>query len=139
MDQIPLVNEQIEDGKRLLERLVQEGVTVSAACWLKESEPSRWEFYIVSSLVGARNDKRPSYRRVRTLIQQMPQPFWVDFFDVRLERPGSPISKALQERIRSSNGRLPIRLASGSLGGLCGLEIDGGYLYPPISAPVHQA
>jgi len=31
MDYVPLVNEQIEDGKRLLERLAEEGVTVKAA------------------------------------------------------------------------------------------------------------
>ena len=52
MDQGPLVSEQIEDGKRLLQRLAEDGATITAACWLKESESGRWYLYVASSLVG---------------------------------------------------------------------------------------
>ena len=35
MDKIPLVESQIEEGKRLAEHLVKEGFPVAAAFWLK--------------------------------------------------------------------------------------------------------
>lgn len=135
MDQSPLVNEQIQDGKQLLERLAEEGVAIAAACWLKESESTRWHLYIASSLVPGSGGKRNAYRRIRTLIQQMPQPFWIDPFDVKAVAANSPLGKAVQELIRSSNGRLPIHCPSGGIGGI---SIDGGFVYPPIAASVQQ-
>jgi hypothetical protein len=135
MDQIPLVNEQIEDGKKLLERLTEKGITVSAACWLKESESSRWYLYIASSLVGPGGGTLEGYRRLLALFQEIPQPFWVDPFEVKLVESKHPLSKAVQELIRSSKGRLPMRLGSGGLGGI---SIDAACIYPPVSAPVRQ-
>ena len=136
MDYVPLVNEQIEDGKRLLERLAEEGVSVTAACWLKETERSRWHLHLVSSLVSDDGARMPAYERVRKLIEEMPQPFWIELSEVRFEKPNGPLSKAVRELIRTSKGRLPIRLGSGGLGGV---SIDAAYIYPPIPAPVQQA
>ena len=135
MDYVPLVNEQIEDGKRLLERLSEEGVTVKAACWLKETERSRWHLHFVSSLVDDTGERSPAYTRVRLLIEQMPQPFRMDLAEVRFEKPNGRFSKALQELIRRSNGKLPLYLGSGALGGV---SIDAAYIYAPITAPVQQ-
>jgi hypothetical protein len=132
MDQIPLVNEQIQDGKRFLERLAEEGVTITAACWLKESDGG-WYLYIASSLVGESGGTKLAYQRILALFDEMPQPFWVDRFDIKAVEAAGPLSKAVQQRIRARNGRLPIWLDSGSIG--C-IPIDGGYVYPPIAAPV---
>jgi hypothetical protein len=51
MDQGPLVSEQIEDGKRFLERLAAQDVPVTAAAWIKESERPRWYLYLATPLV----------------------------------------------------------------------------------------
>jgi hypothetical protein len=135
MDYVPLVNEQIEDGKRLLERLAEEGVSVTAACWLKETERSRWHLHFVSSLMDDKGGRLPAYERVRMLMEQIPQPFWIELAEVRFEKPNGPLGKAMREIVLTSNGKLPMHLSSGSLGGV---SIDAAYIYPPISAPVQQ-
>jgi hypothetical protein len=136
MDYVPLVNEQIEAGKRLLERLVEEGVKVMAACWIKESESSFWELHITSSLVKNGGVLRPALGRILTLIKTMPQPFWIELSDIRLEEPGSSLSKAVQKLMRTNPGKLPRGLGSGSLGDI---SIDSAYIYAPITVPVQQA
>ena len=51
MDQATLVDMQIEDGRRLVERLVGAGVPVTVAAWVKESESGWWYLYLVTPLV----------------------------------------------------------------------------------------
>jgi hypothetical protein len=38
MDYVPLVEDQIEDGRRLIARLVAEGFKVTAASWIWDTE-----------------------------------------------------------------------------------------------------
>ncbi len=77
MDQGTLVAMQIEDGQRLIDRLVGEGIAVTAACWAKESESGQWFLYIATPLVGEDGAKRPAYRRVNTVIREMQKEgFW---------------------------------------------------------------
>jgi hypothetical protein len=42
MAQATMVEMQIKEGQRLLGRLAQEGVAVTAAAWVKESESGDW-------------------------------------------------------------------------------------------------
>jgi hypothetical protein len=95
MDQIALVTEQVDDGRKLLERLVREGIGVTAACWLRTPDDGQWFLYIASPVVD--DDPIEAYRRVHRVIRQMPHPFWVDPFDVKLIRPTSPIARAALE------------------------------------------
>jgi hypothetical protein len=74
MDQGAWVSEQINDGKGFLERLAEEGVPVTAAAWVKESENGRWYLYLATPLVPEDGGKRPAYRRINTVFRQMPQP-----------------------------------------------------------------
>ena len=51
MDQIPLVNELIENGARFLEEF---GKTypVTVAFWLKDRDESRWHLHIASEKIS---------------------------------------------------------------------------------------
>jgi hypothetical protein len=94
MDPIPLVDEQIEDGAKLVARLTGEGFPVTAAAWVKESDGGRpWYLYLVSPV--ADGDARDGYRRVQTMIRQMPPPFSVDLFDVKLIGAAEPVAGAI--------------------------------------------
>src|SRR5262245_47507467 len=77
MDQSILVDEQINDGKRLFDRLAEEGVAVTAACWLKESESGWWHLYIATPLVGEDGGKKQAYRRMNEVIRQTPENAWL--------------------------------------------------------------
>jgi hypothetical protein len=131
MDQVPLVNEQIDDGKRLIVRLVEEGIPVTAAFWVKESESGRWYLYIATSLVKRGGAKLPAYGRILPLLGQMPQPFGIDSFQVKAVGPSSPIAEAalaLQERHPGNRG---IHYEGPQLGGK---YIEAAYIYPPVNA-----
>src|SRR5271166_5756205 len=84
MDQGTLVDPQVQDGRRLLERLSAQGIPVAAAAWVKESEGGPWYLYIVTPLVPEDGGKLPVYRRLIPVIRQMPQPFWVDPMDFKV-------------------------------------------------------
>jgi hypothetical protein len=133
MDQFPLVSEQIDDGKRLIARLVEEGIPVRAAFWVKESGSGKWYLYIATSLVGKGGATSRAYGRILPLLEQMPQPFGINFFRVKAVGPSSPIAEAalaLQERHPGNRG---IHYEGPQLGGK---YIEAAYIYPPINALV---
>lgn len=131
MDQVTLVEEQINDGKRLIDRLTEEGVVVTAACWIKESESGRWYLIIASSLVGEDGARREAYGRVNEVIRQMPQPFGVDFFDIKVVAPSAPIAEAVANLYKRYPGKGPIRYGDYRLGDV---SVEGAYIYPPVPA-----
>ena len=52
MAQETLVGMQFKEGRRLLDRLAREGVPVTAAAWVKESESGDWYLYLATPLVA---------------------------------------------------------------------------------------
>ena len=105
MDQTPLVNEQIEDGKRLLDRLGEAGFAVTAAAWLRDSEHEHWYLYVISPVVEDQG-RGAAYRRIHPLVRQMPPPFEIGPFDVMAARPHEPIAERLLDlRRRHHNHR----------------------------------
>jgi hypothetical protein len=133
MDQGTLVEKQIEDGQRLIDRLVGEGVAVTAAGWVKESESGQWFLYLVTPLVSKDVATRPAYRRVNAVLRRMPQPFWIDPLEIKVVAPDSPVGEALRDLQQRCPGPSPIRYGGTHLGGL---GIEGAYVYPPAAAAV---
>jgi hypothetical protein len=132
MDQAPLVEMAIKDGARLIDRLVEEGIGVTAACWLKEPD-RRWRLYIVTPLVSEEGDTLEAYRQVYPVMRRMPAPFWLDSSDVTVIEPQHPIARAVQDLQRRYPGPGPIWYSGLQFGGL---SVDGVYVYPPTPAPV---
>jgi hypothetical protein len=133
MDQGTLVTQQLEDGKRLLQRLAEEGIAVTAACWVKESESGRWYLYIASPLVGEDGATKQAYRRILPLVRQMPQPFWVDPFDVKAVAPSAPLAEAVARLYKGYPGTGPLRYDDYRLGDV---SVEGAYVYPLLPASV---
>jgi hypothetical protein len=133
MDQRPLVEMQIAEGRHLLDRLAGEGVAVTAAGWVKESEGGPWFLYLVTPLVSEEGPKRPAYRRVNEVIRQMPQFLWVHPMEIKVVGPDSSVGKAMRDLIKRYPGAPLIPYRDASLGGL---SIEGAYIYPPSPAPV---
>src|SRR5262249_44157866 len=96
--------------------------------WLKASEDGRWRFYLVSPVVDAEGLPK-AYRRLHTLVRQMPGPFWIDPLEIKLIGPDNPIAKdVLAIHTRAPGPRVsPIRWSGRSLGNI---TIEGAYLYP---------
>ena len=92
MDTETLVENLLDDGQKLIEALPQNGFPVTAAIWLKTSWNGRWYLYIVSPVVDAEGITE-GYRRLHPLIRQMPEPFGIDVFKVKLIGLENPIAK----------------------------------------------
>ncbi|HKI31396.1 MAG TPA: hypothetical protein VKA46_05985 [Gemmataceae bacterium] len=137
MDQIELVTEQIDDGRRLIERLIQEGISVTAAGWLTTSDDEgQWCLYVASPI----RDESPlkAYKRVQAVIRRMPHPFWIGLLDVKVISPTSPIAQrmlSIYRRYPAKNGiRYTHRLADGE-----DVGIEEAFIYPPpIMVPSSQ-
>jgi hypothetical protein len=133
MDQETLVAELIDDGKRLLERLAAEGVPVTAAFWVKESENGRWYLYIATPLVSEDGDTLEAYRQINAVFRQMPEPFWIDPFQIRAVSPSSPVGEAVVYWQKRYPGKGPFRYPDYRLGDV---NVEGAYIYRPTPAAV---
>jgi hypothetical protein len=131
MDQIALVEKQIIDGQRLVAQLVREGFPVTAACWVNASEASQWHLYLASPVVDDEGSIK-AYRRIHAVIRQMPQPFWVGPFDVKVIGATSPVAQAVQDVHRQYPGKVPTRYRGARLGDL---SIEEAHIYPPVEVP----
>jgi hypothetical protein len=136
MDQGTLVNGQINDGQKLIDRLAENGVAVLAACWMKESDGGLWYLYLVTPLVGEDGARRPAYHRINAVIRALPQPLRMDPFQKKVVGPLEPVGQAILDLQRRYAGRLPVWYGEATLGGV---SIDAAYLYPPtVLAPARQ-
>jgi hypothetical protein len=128
VDTNTLVSDLIDEGKRIVEQLVQNGFDVTAALWLKKAENDQWYFYIVSPLAEPER-LNLVYGRLHGLIRQMPEPHWIRPLEVRLLHPSHAIAKDVLAIYQSAPGpkTSPIRWSGNMLGNL---SVDGAYLYP---------
>jgi hypothetical protein len=132
MGQEILVENQIEDGLRFVERLVQDDFPVTAACWVKTSEDGMWYLYIASPLVDTEGPKK-SYRRVYALMQRIPQPFRIHPFDVKLVGAGDAIAEGVRRSHQRYPDKRPVHYGETQLGGV---NIEGAYVYPAVDTLV---
>jgi hypothetical protein len=133
MDQAALVEMQIQDGQRLIERLAQEGVAVTAAGWVKESESGLWFLYLATPLVGDDGATRPAYRRVNTLIRAMQKEgFGIDPLEIKVIGPHDPIARDMAAQRDGRLARTPAWFRGSRLGELA---VEEAYIYPPTAEP----
>jgi hypothetical protein len=133
MDQVTLVDEQADQGWKLVERLRRDGFDVTAACWVKEAANGRWYLYLASPVVDAEG-KREAYGRINEAIRRMPPPFWIDPLAVRVFREDGPVAEAVAAARERYPGRAPVRLRATRVGSR---EAEEVYVYPrPVAASV---
>ncbi len=65
-----LVEQEIEDGRKLLERLDTRRFPVSAALWTYSPETNRWRFVIVSSIADTQGPIK-GYTRIQKALGEM--------------------------------------------------------------------
>jgi hypothetical protein len=137
MAQGTLVEIQLQQGQILLERLAHEGIAVTAAAWVKESDSGDWYLYLATPLVSADGGTTPAYRRVNTVIRKMEEEgFRMDPFDKKVIGPHDPIATDLVAYRRARPGGPPTPFRGSRLGGL---YVDEAYIYPLPPTPEEQA
>jgi hypothetical protein len=124
MDTVVLVENQIEDGLRLLDRLREDGVVVSAACWVKPFEEDHWTLYIATPLVDEKGSLA-AYGIVLSFLHSLGDA-WITTSDVTLVSEKHPIVHDALDVLRRYPHRKPIRSPRRMLGGL---SVEEVYVY----------
>jgi hypothetical protein len=129
MAQGTLVDMQIAEGQRLLERLAAEGVPVAVAFWVKEADTGDWYLYLATPLVGEEGATRPVYSRINAVIRGMPEPLGLGPLAIKVVAPADPVAQDVLTVLRRASGR---RVAAGRWDGtrLGDLSVDEAYFYP---------
>jgi hypothetical protein len=128
VDTETLVEGKIDDGQRLLVRLVRGGLDIALACWIMSGEDGRWYLYVVSNSVEAQG-LTASYGQVVSALPPMSSP-WVSLSEVKLIGPNSPVARGLAAVFGKHLGRVPAPPHHPQLGGLA---IEEAYVYPPVT------
>jgi hypothetical protein len=132
MAQASLVEMQITEGQTLIDRLTHEGIGVTAAAWIKESESGDWYLYLVTPLVSEDGATKAAYRRINAVIREMEKEgFGMDPFEKKVIGPHDPIARDMVAN-RGGPARIPTRFRGSHLGDLA---VDEAYIYPPPPTP----
>jgi hypothetical protein len=128
---------EIQNGQRLIDRLVQEGIAVVAACWVRESESGDWYLYLATPLVGEDGATRPAYHRVNIVIRAMQKEgILLGPIEKKVIGPHDPIARD----VVASLGRRPPRTLTRYQGGRLGdLPFEEAFVYPPTAKPEKAA
>jgi hypothetical protein len=134
MDTVTLVDNKIDDGQRLLDRLGEEGFVVRAACGVKSVEDDRWMLYIATPV---RDEKGPleAYRPVVDALRSLGDA-WLTGSDVTVVGEKHPIVRDVLEILRRSRGSIRMRYGGESFGGIPAEEV---YIYSPrkVDVPIY--
>lgn len=125
MDQSTLVEEQIDDGRRIVERFAADGNPVDAAFWVKTAEDGLWFLYIVSDIIE-REGPAAAYRTVHGSLQQLGKT-WVSSSEIKIIGPENPIAKDVLALMARYPGRMATRFGGKSLGYVA---IEQAHIYP---------
>jgi hypothetical protein len=125
MDTITLVENQIEEGQRLLDQLGEKGIVVRAACWVKPTDVDRWVLYIATPIMDGKGPLE-AYRQLTPALQSLGND-WLTSSDVTLVGEKHPMVKDAQEILRRFPHRTPIRSPYPMLGGI---PVEEVYVYP---------
>ena len=131
MDQVALVGNLVDDGRRLVEHLVADGYEVLAAAWLKLSEEGRWVLYIASPVVDVRG-LRYGLEKIHASLTKIGADA---LFTSGINLVGSHHPVAVQ--LLDIYGHRPGRGAMTFIGPRLGdVSIDEAYIYRPPPSPV---
>ena len=126
MDQSTLVGNQIDDGRRFVERFAADGNPIQAAFWGKTAEEGLWFLYVATDTVDLVGPAA-TYRAVQTSLQKL-RDSWVSSSEIKVVSPANPIAKDVLAIMARHTGRLATRFGGKTLGSTA---VEQTYIYPP--------
>ena len=134
MDQSTLVGEQIDDGRRFVERFAADGNPIQAAFWVKTAEEGFWFLYVATDIVE-RDGPAAAYRAVHASLKKLGES-WVSSSEIKVVGRNNPIARDVLAVTARYAGRLATRVGGRTLGSMA---VDQIYIYPPHSFTFSQA
>jgi hypothetical protein len=124
MDTNTLVENQIDDGQKLLDRLSEKGFILRAACWVKPIDEDRWSLYIATPAVDQKG-KLEAYRQLIPVLQSL-EDGWLTSSDVTLVGEKHPLVQDALDIQRRFPHKMPIPSPYSLIGGI---PVDEVYVY----------
>ena len=124
MDQATLVDHQIDDVTKLVDRLRRDNFDVKAAFWLYTSEADQWFLYLVSDAVDQKGITE-AYKAVYKAMERLTN-LSIDPFEVKLVSPGDPVAKAVIDFLSKQHARVATRVRGTNIGNI---YIENAYIY----------
>jgi len=124
VDQSTLVENQIDDGRRFVERFAADGTFVQAAFWVKTAEEGLWFLYVVTEIVD-RDGPAAAYRTVHASLRKLGDT-WVASSEIKVVSPSNPIAKDVLAIMARHPGRLATRYGGKTLGSMA---VEQVYIY----------
>lgn len=134
MDQSTFVENQIDDGRRFVERFAADGHPVQAAFWVKTAEEGLWFLYLATAIVDQAGPSA-AYRAVQSSLQKL-EGTSLSMAEVKVVSPNNPIARD----ILAVMARYPEQLAT-RFGGktLRSMAVEQTYIYPSHVFSLAQA
>ncbi len=136
-----LVMDELESGRKLIERLINEGLDIRLAFWLKRTEAEKWSLYLVSPRAYEMGDSNV-YRFIIPIVKSMPE-LGMEAFSIKVvgleDSKATAAWKIINPRGQASsfeNKRVYPRITRISGSTFAGTSIEGGYIYPPPQSAV---
>jgi hypothetical protein len=124
VDTTTLVEDQIDVGQRLLDRLEEEGFIVSVAAWVKPTDEDQWSLYIATPALD-QNGTRTPYNQVIDVLQSLRTALLTGSY-IKLVSEKAPIVQELLDILRRYPHRRAIPSPRSTLGGT---PVDEVYVY----------
>jgi hypothetical protein len=125
MDTELLVEDRIEDGRRLVAELIKEGFDVTVAFWVRTSEEGLWFLYVGSTSVES-GKVGDAYITAYDCLARLPNSS-ISLSDIKLVPATNPIAKDAKEIRDRYAGRVPTKYHGKQLGRMA---IEEAYIYP---------
>jgi hypothetical protein len=126
VDQSTLVEDQIADGRRFVERFAADGNPVQAAFWVQTAEEGLWFLHVVSDIID-RLGPAAAYRAVHASLQKLGESS-VFSSQIKVISPTNPIAKDVLAVMARHPGRLATRFGGKTFGSMA---VEQTYIYPP--------
>ncbi len=121
-----MVEQQVYDGRRFIERFAADGNPVQAAFWVKTDEEGHWFLYVATDIVD-HVGPAATYRAVHASLKKLGQS-WVASSEIKVISPSHPIARDVLAFMTSHPERLAARSGGKTLGSMA---FEQTYIYPP--------
>jgi hypothetical protein len=125
VDQSTLVIDQVDDGRRFIERFATDGNPVRAAFWARMAEEGLLFLYVATDTVD-RVGPAATYRAVHDALRKLGDSS-ISSSEIRVVSPSNPVAKDVLAIMARHPGRLATRFGGQTLGTT---EVEQTYIYP---------
>lgn len=115
MDTWILVDETIEDGKKLLEFLDSKELDIRIAMWFLDTETGRWNLILSTPLVDSEGPRK-TYLKIIKLLENFETPITID--EIKLLTYDSPFANIFKSIFNTGEGISMIRFQENVINGL---------------------